>query len=218
MSESQETMQNLMWRQGQSGLGSHATDIYGDANDNKSLFNVRSQPVIAHWVEWFGRPDSCNYPSVFCQAGRGAESTSIRLANVLSLIPSYSSEMFLWFREGQESTQPVAFALPTADMSLEMFPILDFLYPLGNVGALGLWTDLFVHSFSTQVHVQFLQWLRATNVLDWGQTFKHYSLLHYVHLSAQSIIYASLWTVSEGTDCSCSEFCAQHALLVLFAK
>jgi len=27
-----------------------ATDIYGDAND-KSLFNVSSQPVIAHWVE-----------------------------------------------------------------------------------------------------------------------------------------------------------------------
>lgn len=118
-------------RSNQTGAApNQATDIYGDANDNKSLFNVRSQPVIAHWVEWFGRPDSCNYPSVFCQTGRGAESTSIRLANVPSLIHSFSSETFLWFREGQESTQPVGFALPTADMSLEMFPTLDFFYIL----------------------------------------------------------------------------------------
>lgn len=60
--------------------------------------------MIAHWVEWFGCPDSCNYPSVFCQTGRGAESTSIRLANVLALIHSFPSQTFLWFHEGQEST------------------------------------------------------------------------------------------------------------------
>lgn len=150
-----------------------ATDIYGDANDNKTLFNVTSQPVIAHWLEWFGCPDSCNYPSVFCQAGRGLNLPQLDwLMSPCSFTHSLRKCFFVKAKKARGSSFSCRSRHVNGSIShlRSFFSCLYIL--LGKVGPVRVWTDLFVHSFSTQVHVQILQWLRATNVLGGGQTFK----------------------------------------------
>lgn len=132
---------------------------------------------------------------------------------------------FCGFVKGKKAHSPSLLTCQQQTCHWKCFPfeIFLFLYPLGNVEALGLWTDLFVHPFSTQVHVRFLQWLRATNVLDWGQTFKHYSLLHYVCISVLSPSFMCLCGQCLRGQIVLVQSCVhsmqlQYALLVLFAK
>ncbi len=80
---------------------------------------------------------------------------------------------FCGFTKGKKAHGPVGYALPTVDVLLEMFPIWDFFISFGKCRGTWFMDSPFCPLISTQVHVRFLRWLRATNVFDWGQTFKH---------------------------------------------
>lgn len=190
MSESRETMQNLMWRQGQSGLGSGpqiTPQIFMGMLMTTSRFLMSGLNLWLH--TGLSDLDVLTVVIILVSSVRQAGGLNLPQLDWLMFSLSFPRSLqkcFCGFVKGKKAHSLSLLPCQQQTCHWKCFPFEIFLYPLGNVGALGLWTDLFVHSFSTQVHVRFLQWLRATNVLDWGQTFKHYSLLHYVCISVLS--------------------------------
>lgn len=184
-----------MWRQGQSDQTklvrshNHVTDIYGDANDNKSLFNVRSQPVIAHWVEWFGRPDSCNYPSVFCQTGRGLNLPQLDwLMFSLSLTHSLQKR-FCGFVKGRKAhSLPV---LPCQQLTChwKCFPFEGFFISFGKC-----WSTWFVDRPFCPLKFMFSSCNDSEPLMCSTEVRpSNTRLLHYVCISVLSPSFMCVW-------------------------